>query len=313
MKNICKFLGIIAAVAVIGLVTGCGEPDAADRIDISISGLPTTANGFFAQIQIYTTAEYNKGKQNAVNSAISSALAPIAANTAKGEMVHSGKNFDDEGSYYVRLTVYETRVTAEVTPLYDGWTRANQGLIKGNNPLAIDLFDPPISEARFPEPPPATNYGTYTGTGYSATVTEKIVLQQTSFVVSDNSKPAGETPDSLTLRIDNWEIIPAASLPPEATSGGYTGGYKFTGKLTATTSGYIPSTQTAPNFVADDVKADGSGPDVWMSIYFKGDEGNITFIRTPFSKTGNVNAGVVKSNPVPPATVGEVRVYTKQP
>lgn len=314
MKNIGKFLGIIAAVAVIGLAVGCGEPDPEDRIEISITGLPTTANdGFFAVLSL----------ENASGASVARSTRDVAVkisgSTAKGEMAEfkngSWINFADADSYIIGLEVYdnETDLT-DGHRVYRGKTRSNQAVVKGSNAYSADLFSPSIDAGAFQssKPPAANNFGTYTGAGYTTGVTETIVLAQNAFQVSDNSKAAGTVQDSLNFRIDRWEEIPTASLPADATSGGYTGGYKFTGKMTATTTGYIPSTQTAPNFTADDVKADGSGPDCWMSIYFKGETGSITFIRTPFSKAGSVNEGLVRSNPVAPANVGAVRVYTKQ-
>jgi len=66
---------------------------------------------------------------------------------------------------------------------------------------------------------------------------------------------------------------------------------------------YVPSTKTAPYFdLSTDVKSDGTGPDCWMYIYF---QGTGAFVRTSFSKSGNVNSGILTGND------GTARVYTK--
>jgi len=309
MKNICKFLGIIAAVAVIGFVTSCGEPDPEDRIEIQITGLPSGANGYYSRVSLAKAA----ADFSATGSlASSSARKPIRNSTTTSEMVQSGKNFADAGSYIVRLEIYqsETPGGSTETSVYDGMTSGNRSIIKGTNVINVDLFTPDIFNVAVfkpttPEQPPANNFGNYTTTylltSSGGNVTETVALSQAEFKISDT------TNDSLTFEISKWETIPAASLPTEATSGGYTGGYKFTGKITQATSGYVPSLKTAPGFtMATDVKADKSGPECYMSIYFKGDTGSITFIRTPFSKTnGTANSGVVTGDD------NNVRVYTK--
>jgi len=300
MKNITKFLGIIAAVAVIGFVTGCGEPDAADRIDINISGVPDDAKGFFAQIQIYTTAEYNKGKDNAASAAISSALAPISGNTATGEMVHSGKNFADEGSYYVRLAIYENTDTSKKA-LYDGWTRANQGLIKGNNPIAGSLFDPPLASHNFPKPP-QNFFGNYTGTG-ALNKTETIQFTQTTFKISDSPTRA----EFLDFEIRQWD----AADVPATVSGGFTKGYKFTGVITGaapTTDGNLYGSKTAPGFV----QADLNTTSCHMFIYMKqGTDGKFQFVRTTFTKDSNTTNPDEKV-PVTQSDNVTARLYTQQ-
>jgi len=325
MKNICKFLGIIAAVAVIGFVTGCGEPDPDDRIQINITGLPEASNGFYTRLELYEKKE-DIGVKGALAS--SSVRKGISANKTTSEMVQSGKNFDDTSSwYFVRLEIYENETgAAPDTRYYDGVTSANKKFAKGQNTITAAEFFPVPKETDFPakgnqqpqlppSAPPATNYGTYSGVSFRNNVTETVVLQPDSFVISDNSR----TPqDSLTFRIDSWEEI-STITDSDAKAGGYTKGYKFKGKIIAATSmnpptgtepGYVPSLQTAPNFNSDDVKADGTGPDCWMSIYFKGEIGNITFIRTPFSKT-STTTGVVKNNTTNNGGNGLVRSYTK--
>jgi hypothetical protein len=195
-------------------------------------------------------------------------------------------------------------------------TSANKKFIKGANTIPASDFFPTPKESDFPaksqppqelppSAPPATNYGTYSGVSYRNNITETVELQPTSFRISDNS---GDGDGFLSFRIDSWEEIPSASLPAAANTGGYTGGYKFKGKITGQ-KGYVPSNQTAPA-AAGFSSSDVNGPDCWMSIYFKGETGDITFIRTPFSKT-STTAGVVENNTAADGGNGLVRTYTK--
>jgi len=327
MKNICKFLGIIAAVAVIGFVTSCGEPDAEDRIEITIHGLPSAANGYWARVELYAkskgvTAGNVDQTPNDANSRVRRA---IRGGETTVEMEHSGKNFADAGDYVIQLLIYDNEPGKTPEVLYYNGLTASEALSKGNNRIAASKFSPDLPSVTFPplatpvppqeqlppSAPPATNYGTYSGESFRTNITETVILQPTSFFITDNSNAVGKSPDSLTFRIDSWAEISAGDLPSEANTGGYTGGYKFKGKITAATSGYVPSLQTAPNFsLTNDVKADGSGPDCWMSIYFKGATGDITFIRTPFSKTENTG-GVVSNNTTNNGGNGKVRVYSR--
>jgi len=330
MKNICKFLGIIAAVAVIGFVTSCGEPDPDKQIQIEITEMPSSANDYFVVVSIYDTGTpttINAGQVPSI--ARSSVARKISGGMARGEMVvfkgTSQENFDKEDNYFVRFELYPDAAKAQTQAIpdltYSGTTGNKVKIIKGVNvikaltgataldPIPTSTNIPPLTTEPAPpvtQPPPANNFGTYSGQSFNYTVIETVVLSSSSFKISDNS---GTGADSLNFRIDFWEEIPAASLPADATSNGYTGGYKFKGKILSATSGYLPSNQTAPSsagFSAADANAAGSGPDCWMSMYFTGATGDITFIRTPFSKT-SATAGVVKNNPPQNA----LRVYTK--
>jgi len=161
---------------------------------------------------------------------------------------------------------------------------------------------------------PSINYGTYT-TQYTSgqqakNITETIELTETQFLIYDDDVGTTEaTRDFIKFKITKWE---QATVPTEATYATYTGAYKFTGKIIGA-RGYIPASaqaKTAPGFTFNDVKADATGPDAWMFIYFKTNaDSSITFIRTPFSKEGNVvvNSDIVTNanNNSPP------RVYTK--
>jgi len=313
MKNITKFLGIIAAVAMIGLVTGCGEPDADDRIEITINGLDSTANGYFAMLSLW------QREADTASVARSSALKVISDGAVTGAMVQSGKNFDKEGNYFIRLEVYNSETSENLASrVYDGMSTENQKIIKGTNQFGKSIFRPTITAASFPEKgtPAGSNFGTYTGTGVTDQITETIVLQKDTFRISDNStnNAGAPTNDFLNFSITKWEEIKAADIPAAAVSGGYTGGYKFTGKITGgqpinAASGNNPSNiyggQTAPNFV----QADINNTEAWMYIYFKGTEETFTFIRTAFSKEGNENTRLITTGTT---TDAPLRVYRKQ-
>jgi len=301
MKSVVKIVGIIALLAIIGLAVGCSvSPD--EQTLITIWGL-YGYDGYFANVTVYDTDVAATAKNTGVSQFIlirngAASQLPVVgpdlkpAKLATGAVVlHINDSIDGMGD-----TIYKGQTTRVVM------------LGEGEVFLTPDMFTPPIPDKK----PAATNFGTYTteytGTKYSSdsdttgspgTVKETIVLSETSFKISDDARP---TEDYLMFSITSWE----PSDPP-ADAVGYTGGYKFTGKITEQKN-YVPSAKTAPNFnKATDVKADKSGPDCWMYIYFKGETGSITFVRTPFNKEGSNNKGIVTGND------SRVRVYTKAP
>jgi hypothetical protein len=144
--------------------------------------------------------------------------------------------------------------------------------------------------------------GTYrtTHTITQGEVTETIVVGLKSFKISDTTNA------TLDFKIDKWEIVET----PAAYKADYPSAFKFTGTITAASAApdtYIPSLKTAPNFSMADV---GSNTEAWMSVYFNYDKDapsgeRYTVIRTPFSKAGNVNSGIVTNND------NAARIYNK--
>jgi len=140
--------------------------------------------------------------------------------------------------------------------------------------------------------------------------TETIELSSNTFNIWDTSKGAkdkteAETKGSyLKFTITKWEN----DTTPDTLKDTYPNAFKFTGKILSQKD-YVPSTYTVPNGDANDVKANGSGPDFIMYLYFDinavDEDGNaeIIFLRSSFSKDG-ANKAIVSPT--------ENRVYTKK-
>jgi len=313
MKNLKKFLGIIAILAMIGAVLSCeteAKPD--DQIVVVITGLPEGANdryGFIALGKDTPTQFHANG--NAVVRITGSKVRNemIFSNDVGGAGAKKGDAFGSEGAYYLILSIY-TSQSADGAPLYVGYTPSAKSFKKGTNTFDISeiTFDKDITD--FFSKPGATDFGTYkttyTNTG-GTSITETVVLSATEFKISDTAV-SGSNPDQLTFKIEKWE---SAAVPSGLT--GYTGAYKFTGRILSQKN-YVPSGKTAPEAsgftnatVAADVKADGTGTECWMYVYFKGETGSITFVRSAFSKTGGTeNKAIVTDGS------NANRVYTKQ-
>lgn len=300
MKNVIKMLGIIALLAIIGGVVGCSV-DAEDQTTITISDIPDAYEDNYAAILVY--------KDNTLDEVVGKTL---YAKAIKGGVAKEIALYDDSDQPVIVkegiiALVIDTAETMDEENRYVGITDKAKTLGKGGFTVSATDFVPDITKVKpagVTEKPAATNFGTYTTKYTNASkveITETIVLSETSFNISDNTGGrTGDDADHLNFTIVTWETATVPEAYPE-----YTGAYKFTGKITAQ-KGYVPSDKTAPGFVAaTDVKADKSGPDCWMYIYFKGETGSITFIRTAFSKEGKVNSGVVTG------ADGKARVYTK--
>jgi hypothetical protein len=311
MRNLIKMLGIIAILAIIGLTFSC-EVAPEDQVTITITSIPDGFNGKYAAVALLTD---NTDENSIV--AFSYYFLPIASGRVTAEMFDTDrKAFGKDGSYYVFILINDDEDGETEPDAYKGISRAKQGVVKGGNSFAATIFTPTMTGPTVPvdpDKPPVNNFGTYTATyAFNATVnvTETITLTEDSFYIKDNANGAGATPDDLTFSIESWET---ADVPTSVT--GYTGAYKFSGKITAAHNDtanasstdavkrgdYIPSTYTAPNFT----RADINSATCYMYIYFKGEAGNITFVRTSFTKNGTTVPAIVS----PTVT----RVYTKQP
>jgi len=183
--------------------------------------------------------------------------------------------------------------------------------------LMVVACQPEEEEEEPPPPPPKTPQeevaafvGTYaasyksTSTITTDNVVETVVLTETSFVISDVTTGSA-TQDKLEFKIESW----AFAATPSTYSTAYPNAFKFTGKITSSTSGYYSATsQTGKDIAATDIKADGSGTTCSMYLYFSGDG---KFVRTPFTKSGateNVNIVLFYTTPI----AGPDRVYTKK-
>jgi hypothetical protein len=320
MRNLIKMLGIIAILAIIGLTFSC-ELDPEDQLMVTITGIPTAYNGKYASVGL--------AKSNNVNDlvAIARPKSISGGQVSNLEMLDDdGTLFVKDGNYYVVLLINASQdLTGE--DLYSGISGV-KALKKGSNSFTADLFYPELKEPSTPDPdkPSANNFGTYTTSvsysagGTSKNFTETIVLSENSFYIKDNTNGDSATPDDLTFKITSWE----EATPPATIATTYPKAYKFSGKITGafndtsnadfTRGDYLPSSKTAPStgeflvgtaFAEADAKADESGPTCYMYIYFNGDTGNITFVRTSFTKSATGSPKVITDD------AGANRVYTK--
>jgi hypothetical protein len=296
MKNVIKMLGIIALLAIIVGMVGCSV-DADDQTTITIKDIPAAYEDKYAAVVIVDSKDLTKILGTTLYAK------PIKGNTAKEIAM-----YDESGAAVIVkegivCLFINSAETMDGDDLYAGRTDKAKTLGKGGFEVSAGDFVPDITKVGKEEKPTATNYGTYT-TKYKNSsgteITETIIITESQFKISDNSGGrTGDAADYLDFKIVKWEI---GVVPEDYVE--YTGAFKFTGKILGQ-RGYCPSDKTAPKFTDADVDADGKGPDCWMSIYFSGETGSITFIRTSFSKAGNVNNGVVTDAAKSP------RVYTK--
>jgi hypothetical protein len=308
MRNLVKVLGIIAMLAVVGLFVSCDvAPE--DQTIITIAGMADSYNGNYALVGVYEDSSMEKLL------GVSSALKTIKSGKVELALVSPEEGKKGE-AVIVKQGVILLGIFSDdkaETSVYSGRTDRVVSLGKGPFTIDADKFIPDLTAGApttDPEKPAANDFGTYT-TKYTSgspakDVTETIELAEGKFLIYDNDVgTTAATRDFIEFNIKKWE---SASVPTEAAYATYTGAYKFTGKIIGA-KGYIPAnaqSKTAPGFGTADVVANETGPDVWMFIYFKTNaDGSITFIRTPFSKEGNVNAGIVTGANNSP------RVYTK--
>jgi len=305
MKNAVKILGIIAAIAVIGIFAGCGpaEPDDQTRIALDLEGY----DGTFATVMIFDSIPKELPDPNDLTTLNN--LTTINDKKVKTLAYSSPKEFDDG---YVSLPLFEMKKkaagyekTADAVTvdkgvvalwinssenmkgdeLYKGKTERVVALGKGTYTIDIKDFTPTL-KSKVPDSEYLKTYeASYTNSNSKAVV-ETIKLTKTRFYVSDD---VNTTKDYLDFKIERWDEV---DVPEGANYSGYDGAYRFTGKIVGQKN-YVPSTYTAPKFSKDDVDADGNGPTCWMYIYFKKSGNDITFIRSSFSKSGNVNSGLV--------------------
>jgi len=307
MKNVIKMLGIIALLAIIGVMVGCSV-DADDQTTITIKDIPDAYNDAYAAVVIFEDATLAKVLGTT-----------LYAKPVKGGVAKEIAMYDDAGAMVIVkqgiIALYINKAeTMDGEDLYLGITDKPKTLGKGGYEVSAFDFVPDITKVKpagTPTTPAATNYGEYSVTYKNASnveITETITLSETQFKISDNTDGrTGDAADYLDFSIEKWE---AATVPEEYND--YTGAYKFTGKILGQ-KGYVPSTKTAPAAsgftdatVAADVKADGTGTTCWMYLYFKGETGNITFIRTAFSKGSVDNKDIITDGTKAP------RVYKKK-
>jgi len=291
MKNFVKMLGIIVLVAIIGSFSGCGPADPDKQTLITIEDL-SGFDGKFANVTVYDSDI----KANAKVTGVSQFLA------ISGSVVKELPLSDDKGAVTLDkgavVLVINDNIEGTGERIYKGQTTRVISLGEGEVKLLREWFTPPIPVIKT-EKPSADHFATYKTTyknSHGSSIEETIILAEDELKISDSG-------DNLTFKIKKWET---AAVPDDQPA--YAGAYKFTGKITVGSSGYIGSSQTSPGFTSSDVNASENGPDCWMYIYFRTDSEGTAFIRTAFSKEGNVNTGIITGS----APANKVRVYTKQ-
>jgi len=334
MKSMMKMVGIIAVLALIGLVSGCQtEVDPDDQTVITVTNIPDNFNGLFATVGVRYTDK--KGEQLA----ISVPRLISGGQVTNCSMIDSDMNLliVDEGQVVIIITKDE-ELTDKV---YQGVTAGNVKLGKSAQTVnAADAFSPSIVAAgtKYTEDtkkeealggaPSEKAFGIYICNNNLPTSPEEIQIEsiyfsKTTFEIFDS------TLDTFTFTIDKWE---EADVYTASITGmeNYKRGYKFTGKITAaknagvkiestdtdlsgnSTNGYFNSSNTAPGINPSDMNKN----EVSMYLYVKEDtDGNISeFVRSSFSKDGSL----VKPIPInetgtstPVTNVSKLRVYKK--
>jgi len=316
MKNMRRILGVIATVAVIGLVAGClTEADPEDQVIISFTGFPSKANNNYF-VRMYLSEEKVSNVKILANGGEKAER--IRSNTGTNAMLivdgsDKGKAFGKAGSYYVNLSIFSGSDDITGTPVFSDWTTNKLAIGKGRNSFELlDIqvgFGDVVDYFDFVDAPDDDFFGTYTGAGFG-TATETISFTNETFRISDNSGDGGKE-NFLAFTIQKWDN---AEVPAEFKTA-YPIGYKFTGIITdgfqinnTSTAGFIYGDQTAPGFTQSDIT---NKTLCHMYIYTNGTGSSFTFVRSVFSKEGGTDKkDVVKTST---AATGTARVYTKKP
>jgi len=310
MKNLFKVLGIVLMLAVVGLAVSCGPADPDDQVLITVTGIHSSFDGKYA------VAALAKAKDADTMVAYSTVGKRISGGSVTCEMEDEKGAYGKEDNLYVFLFISDSATDLE-NSIYEGVTTAQKSITKGENTIPASGFFPDsivigITSAPAPIERIAAFRGTYKVSYRSAAsintanIVETIDLTDVNkFVISDaNVATSNTVVDKLEFRIDEWDY----ATTPGAYAATYPNAFMFKGKILSSTGGYYGTTsQTGKGIVIGDIKADGSGPDCWMYLYFSGD-GKV--IRTPFTKSGATeNTDVVRfwADAASP-----LREYTKQ-
>jgi hypothetical protein len=313
MKGLMKVGGIIVILMIIGLVCGC-PVDPSDQVMITINDIGDEFDDYYATVAL------TDPKDPATPVAAAKPKKISKGKVSELEMLDAAdpnKLFGKKGNYHLLLIITNDYDMTQSPPQYFGQS-GQKSIVKGSQSFNADIFSPPVSDSKPAPQPPANNFGTYTApvnyddAGNSKAFVETVELGVDRFYIKDNTNGVGVTPDDINFRIDSWEEV----SPPAAQAQTYPKAYKFSGKIISAytntggtgvaAGGYIPSTKTAPGFTMSDVNVNGNGPTCVMYIYFNGSTGNITFVRTAFTKTLTGAAPAVVTG-----DDGQPRVYSK--
>lgn len=295
MKNLLKVVGIIAVLAIIGVVSCEVNPD--DQTTITITNIPGGANNMYATMWISDS----KDLQGNNKEAYAAAIRKISGGSVTCEMLNTkGEAFGKNDNYYIMIKI--STDSSGNTVKYTGNSTSKKNVKKGAVSYDANIFEPIIDDV-FGEAqgePPRDFFGTYTGTGYQQGVVETVIFARDSFRISDNSN----TPvDYLDFTITSWDDTVTV---PVAYRTNYDTAYKFTGKITGAKpieTNALYGSQTAPGFTQADINTTVCH----MYIYCKDDSNGFSFIRTTFSKetSSDVTTAVTVTG------TNNLRVFTK--
>jgi len=309
MKSMMKMVGIIAVLALIGLVSGCEqEVDPEDQTLITVTEIPLGFEGMYASVTIsdklVTDPSYKIIATSYIRKIVGGAVTcDMKDEKGKAAIVEQG---------YVIIGIAKTQTDKEY--VYAGSSTSPVALGKSaqTKKTAELLLVPDINDAskefeNLEAAPSEANFGTYIALKNNSTagVTETIVFTKTTFDIFES------TGDTFTFNIEKWENATTPDTP-SGTAATYPKAYKFTGKITSAKKGgtdsdsnvtstpisstdtstgalgYFLSSNTAPEIKPSDM----NNTEVWMYLYCKEDnKGNITeFVRSSFNKEGQVGA-----------------------
>jgi len=332
MKKAMKILSFIAMAAVIGLVFSCAEPDPdAEPVYVTFTGLDnytgksldngTTVdatgksfNDLYAKVYFYSSAG-GKGEQ------ATSGKDPIQIKNGKLEKVSmvnaSGKPVglkpDAKSPLFVWVKISKgskDTITAAKTEIFKSKANLLFDFQIGNGVVniksGVNKFTLAGSDSTPGDVVPADDFfGIYTAARSS--YIETVDFKENSFYISDNEKDPNPR-DYLSFAIQKWE---EADVPSTYSGNNYnyTGGYKFTGIITAgkpVENNSIYGSETASGFSQSDINT----TQCRMYIFYKMDTaGKVTFIRSKFTKGTEAEAD---KTAVSGSGENGLRVFTKQ-
>jgi len=331
MKNVLKTLGIIALLAVVGMLFSCGgeEDPNAEPVYVTFTGLDsytgailnngmvgnTTSNTSFedkyAKIYFYSKAG---GKSEEATSGktpikiVNGKLERVSMVNSSGKQVGIAPDSDSPLFVWVKISSGKTdSITASKADKFKGKENLVFDFQIGNGSWPIKAGDNFFTLSGVQNTPGAITpeddfFGTYTAAGYTSGVTETVVFTVDGFKISDNeNSPA----DYLDFTIQKWD----EATVPNTYNATYPLGYKFSGIITAgqpVESNAIYGSETASGFNQSDITNQTS---CHMYIYYSANAttGAITFIRTKFVKDSDTENTTAVSG----TGAGGLRVFTK--
>jgi len=298
MKKRTLVLGILAIMLVFGMVS-CGPEEEPTEVTF----VSATANGDGVES---STTYIKLTFSEPINglSASDIRLSGGKATVSKGDLGGTAPEY----ILYVNVTDNDNAVTVTVSKNGYKITTSN------GKPQTVGIKITTADKAAVAAANSAAKYFGQYQTQYTLTTsmdtTEFVTVEKNSsgnYVLTIEEKKDGTSKDKLTFTIDfyGWEAVDVPDTvidPVVANESEFTDGFKIKGKITASTSGYLPSNKTTPNFVAADLNTD-----CWMFIWLGDYRYGHVLVRSPFSKVGknNESTSSVTGSETPP----QIRVY----